>query len=56
MKLPRKEMRSSSLETFLSGDRPMQLALVTSSEQGAKLDNPQKFIPTSAGLWEFEIL
>lgn len=34
----------------------MQLALVTSSEQGAKLDNPQKCIPTSASLWEFVIL
>lgn len=49
-------MRSSSLETFLAGDGPVQLALVTSSEQGAKLGNPQKCIPTSASLWEFMIL
>lgn len=34
----------------------MQLALVTSFEQGATLDNPQKCIPTSATLREFVIL
>lgn len=51
MELPREDMRSSSLETFLSGDGLMQLTLVTSADQGAKLDNPQKCIPTSAGLF-----
>lgn len=34
----------------------MQLALVTSSEQGVALDNPQKCIPASAGLWEYVVL
>lgn len=34
----------------------MQLALVTSSEQGVALDNPQKCIPASVGLWEYVVL